>query len=315
MRSATLRHRLEYAGFRTLLLVLRALPERVALALGSGLGWLAGGALRMRRDVVDANLALAFPDRDERWRGRVAAESYRHLGREGVMAFRLGRAPARVVLERTDVDGLEALRDAVASGRGAVVVTGHLGNWEVGGAAVSVRGVAIDAVAFRQANPLFDDDLVRNRSRLGMRVVRKGDAPQAVLRALREGRVPALVADQDARRGGVFVDFMGVPAATARGPAVFALRAGADLFLGVALAREGRPRRYHVRLEPVRVERTGDVEEDVRRLTAAHTAALEAWVRRAPEQYFWQHRRWRTRPPEIRGTAAPSQEPAPPSPV
>lgn len=297
MRAPTLRHRLEYAGFRLLLLLLRTLPERVALALGSGLGALAGGVLRVRRDVVDANLALAFPGRDAAWRRRTAMDSYRHLGREAVMAFRLGRAPAELVVARTDVAGLDALKAAVASGRGAVVVTGHLGNWELGGAAVAVRGIEVDAVAFRQANPLFDADLVRNRGRLGMRVVRKGDAPGAVLRALREGRVPALVADQDARRGGVFVDFMGAPAATARGPAVFALRTGADLFLGVALAREGRPWRYHVLLEPVRVERTGDVEEDVRRLTAAHTAALEAWVRRAPEQYFWQHRRWRTRPP------------------
>ena len=315
MRTVTLRHRLEYAGFRAAVALLRALPERAALALGSGLGWLAGGLLGVRRDVVDANLALAFPDRPEAWRRRVAVESYRHLGREAVMTFRLGRAPAETVLARTDVAGLEALRASLAAGRGAVIVTGHLGNWELGGAAVAVRGLEVDAVAFRQANPLFDDDLVRNRARLGMRVVRKGDAPRDALRAVREGRVPGLVADQDARRGGVFVPFLGVPAATARGPAVFALRTGADLFLGVALARDGSPRRYDVRLEPVRVERTGDVDEDVLRLTAAHAAVLEARVREAPEQYFWQHRRWRTRPPGEPAGAPGTQEPLPPSPV
>src|SRR5690606_12735355 len=110
--------------------------------------------------------------------------------------------------------------------------------------------------------------------------------------------VPALLADQDARRAGVFVDFLGTPASTPRGPAVFALRAGVPLFLGTCVPRPGDPGRYLCDVEEVGVERTGELEEDVRRLTAAHAAALAARVRRWPEHYFWQHRRWRTAPPE-----------------
>jgi len=117
-----------------------------------------------------------------------------------------------------------------------------------------------------------------------------------VLRSLRAGRVAGLVADQDARRRGLFVDFLGTPASTARGPALFALRAGAPLFLGSCVALPDQPGRYRCEVEEIRVDRTGDLDEDVRRLTAAHAAALAERVRRMPEQYFWQHKRWKTRP-------------------
>lgn len=283
------------------MLLLRLLPERVAHALGSTLGWLGGVVFRVRRDVVDGNLGRAFPGLSERRRARIAVASYRHLGREAVATFRASREGRDAILRRTEVRGLEPLRRAVEEGRGAIIVTGHLGNWEIGGSSIAVRGLPVDAVAFRQRNRLFDRDLVRSRRRLGMEIIRIGAAPREVLRSLHRDRVPALVADQNVRRGGVFVDFFGTPAATARGPAVFSLRSGAPLFLGVALrvgVPGGRtvPARYEVHLEEISFERSGRLDEDVRRLTAAHTAALERWVRRFPEQYFWVHKRWKTRP-------------------
>jgi KDO2-lipid IV(A) lauroyltransferase len=301
--------------------VLGALPEPLALGFGELLGWIAGTVLRIRARTVRENLELAFPERDSGWRRRVARASYRHLGREGAATFRLGAATPERVRAATEVEGLERVRDAVAAGRGVVVVTGHLGNWEIGGAAVAVRGVPVDAVALVQANPLFDRELARTRARLGMRVIARGAAPREVLRSLRAGRLAALVADQNDRRGGLFVDFLGVAAATFRGPALFALRTGAPLFLGVALRRSRHPQRYRIVLEEVRVEPSGDLERDVERLTAAHADALARWVRAAPEQYFWQHRRWKTRPAQEgegrdRGIAWPGgQEPGARAPV
>ncbi len=305
----TLQHRVEYAAFRAALVVLRLLPERWALGLGGALGWLAGAVLRVRRDVADENLARAFPDRDRAWRDRVALASYRNLGREGVASFLFSEDSAVRVMERTpDPAGGERLLAALAAGRGAVLITGHFGNWEMAGAAAAARGVALDAVAVRQGNRLIDDELVRNRARLGISIIRRGDAPIQVIRTLRAGRVAGLVADQDARRGGVFVDFLGTPAATARGPALFALRAEAPLFLGSCIAMEGRPGRYLCEVEEITFDRTGHLDEDVRRLTAAHARALAQRVRRHPEHYFWQHRRWRTAPPE-RAETGPFEEP------
>jgi KDO2-lipid IV(A) lauroyltransferase len=200
------------------------------------------------------------------------------------------------VRERTEVIGIEAVREAVAEGKGLIVISGHMGNWEIGGASVAAHGIPFDVVAQRQRNPLFDADLVANRKRLGMTVIERREAPKKVLQALRDGRGVGVVGDQNVRHGGVFVEFFGKLASTARGTALFALRTGAPVFVGMVKRKPGFPQRYRVTLDPVDFEPTGDLEKDVLLLTEAHTRCLERKVKEAPEQYFWQHRRWKTRP-------------------
>jgi KDO2-lipid IV(A) lauroyltransferase len=305
------RHALEYGLFRALTGVLRVLPEGVALGLGALLGRFAGSVLRIRRADVDHHLAMAFPDRDAAWRAGVARASYAHLGREAVSTFRLADLDAEAVRVRTTVDGLEELESALAEGKGAVIVTGHLGNWEVAGACLSARGIPLDVVAKGMANRRFGEDLAATRARLGMRVVDMAVAPREVLRSLRAGRAVALVADQNARDQAVFVPFFGVPAATFRGPALFALRAGAPIFVGTCVRVAGRKPAYRGWAKRIDFTPSGDLEADMLRLTEAHTAALEEAVRQAPEQYFWQHKRWKTRPPGERpgGGGGGTQEP------
>jgi len=302
-RRPSLRHRLEFLGYRLAVGAVRLAPERLALRFGEAMGWLAGAVFRVRWGTVMDHLRKAFPERDDRWHGRLARASFRHLGRESVAAFRLGSMGPHEIRARTEVVGLEALQGAVAAGKGAIVVTGHFGNWEAGGTGLAVRGIPLDVVAKGQKNPLFDAELNRNRARMGMTVIERREAPRRVLRSLRAGRVVAIVGDQNVRRGGVFVDFFGRPASTARGTAVFALRTGCPIFMGFARREPGFPLRYRVSLDPVEFTPTGDMEEDAIRLTAAHTRYLEDQVRRAPEQYFWQHRRWKTRPGEEEGKA------------
>jgi KDO2-lipid IV(A) lauroyltransferase len=291
-------HAAEYVLFRTLSGLFRWAPEAWALRGGALLGWLAGVVLRIRRRDVDRHLLTAFPDAAPSWRRRVARGCYAHLGRESVAILRLALAEPEEIVARTDVSGLDELRACLDEGRGVVLVTGHLGNWEVGGAALSARGFPVDAVAKAMANRRFDEDLRSTRERLGMRIVDASVAPRAVLRALREGRIAALVADQNAGARGVFVPFFGRLASTARGPALFALRSGAPMVLGLCLRQPGWPQRYRIALRRIEVVDTGDLEGDVVRVTREHTAALESAARAAPEQYFWQHKRWKTHPPE-----------------
>ena len=301
MNPVSLGHRLEFMVFRVLSWMIVVLPEWVALSLCSALGWLGGVVFRIRRVDVDRHLAIAFPERDSAWRRRIARASYRHLAREAAMTFRFSLMDPQEVVRRTDMEGFEELRAAVEQGTGAVVVSGHLGNWEVAGASVAARGVPVDVVAHRQSNPLFDRYLVATRHRLGLTVIVKNDAFRLALRSLSAGRVAAFVADQNIRRRGVFVDFFGSPAATAKGPAVFALRSGAPVFLGTAVRLPGRLSRYEVKIERVPVRRDAPAQEAILELTQRHTSILEQRIREAPEQYFWQHRRWKTRPsPEPR---------------
>lgn len=290
-----LRHRVEYGLVLVARWLDRILGPRLSGGLAAAVGRLAYRVLRIRAEVTEDQLRRAFPDRDEAWIRRVAGESYAHLGREAMTLIRLSRLGREAVIAATDVDeGFEALASAVAEGRGAVVVTGHLGNWEIGGSGVAARRVPVDAVARPQKNPLVDRLINDARARLGMTVIPLGGATKRALRSLRAGRVVALVADQDARRRGLFVPFFGRPASSHRGPALLALRSGAPVFAAVALRQpDGR---YEIRLRHVPVPAHDDPEAQERELTAALAAALEAWVREAPGQYLWQHRRWKTRP-------------------
>lgn len=300
-RKPNPRHWGEYLLFRAFALLGQTLPEGWALALGDWGGWLVGEVLGIRRGVVEDQLRQAFPGTDSRWRRGLRRACYRHLGREAVAALRLGRLGPEEIRRRTTVEGLEAFEAAVAVGRGVILVTGHLGNWEIGGAALAARGVPLEVVAQRLRNPLIQEELERNRRRLGMKVILRGDAPREVLRALRSGMVVGILGDQDARKGGIFVDFFGRPASTARGPALFCLRAGAPLFLGVALREGGVGQHYRVVLEPVPFSPSGEVEADIYRWTERYTRLLEEKIRRAPAQYFWLHRRWKTPPAPAAG--------------
>lgn len=250
--------------------------------------------MRVRRGLVEENLRRAFPDADDARIARIAADSYRHLARESLATLAFGQHSAEEIRGLTRVVGLDALKAAIDRGRGVVMATAHFGNWEMGGACLAVRGIPTDAVVQRQRNPFVDRDITKVRDALGFRLIDRRHAPRLVTRALREGHVVGLLADQDASRSGVFVPFFGTPASTHRGPALFAIRSGAPLFFGVALrCPDGT---YECRSHEIDADRSGPLEEAVVRLTAACTRKLEEEIRGAPEQYFWLHRRWKTRP-------------------
>jgi Kdo2-lipid IVA lauroyltransferase/acyltransferase len=291
-------HRAEYAFFRFVQGMVTVLPEPVATVLGAALGWSAGVVFRLRRAVVDEQLAWAFPRRDRSWRDRVARESYMHLGREAVAMLRMGRMTREQVLARTAIPDFDTVQAAFERGGGVILLTGHFGNWEIAGAAFAARGIPMDAIVKGMANERFSAEINRARERLGMHVIDMLSAPKEVLRSLRRGRATAIVADQNAHRSGIFVPFFGRLAATVRGPAVFALRTGAPMFLVWPLRDPGWGQTYTVSVHPIPYESTGDQEADVRRLTEAFTQVLEEGVRSAPGQYFWQHKRWKRRPPE-----------------
>ena len=272
------------------------LPERAALGLCSVLGWFVGVVLRVRRVDTDRHLEIAFPERDSAWRRRAARASYIHFSREAAMTIRLAQMQPEEIVRRTEIVGLEAFQDAAAAGKGAVMISGHLGNWEVAAASVAVRGVPMDVAAHLQKNPLIYRHMVERQDRLGLTVLVKNEAFRLVPQALAAGRIVALIADQNIRKRGVFVDFFGKAAATARGPALFALRTGAPVFLGVAVRKQGYPSRYGVIIERVRVEEGARGADAIRDLTRRHVSILESHIREAPRQYFWQHRRWKTRP-------------------
>ncbi len=288
-------HKAEYALARTLERTVSTLPEHASDVFGRNIGRLIHG-LRLRAEVVRENLRLAFPDEDEGWYSRTTSAAYQHLGREAVAMLRMSKLGEGDVIERTLATGWEEMEELRSLGRGVLLVTGHYGNWEIAAAAVAARGVPIAAIVRRQGNRLVDERLQELRRKLGVETIYQGDAPSRVPRILRANGVVGIVGDQDARRSGIFVPFFGRPASTHRGPALFAMRLGAPVLACIARRLPGDDVRYELIGEKVDVVRTDDLDRDVRVLTAELASRLERQVRLDPAQYFWFHRRWKTRP-------------------
>ncbi|MFQ5680188.1 MAG: lysophospholipid acyltransferase family protein, partial [Gemmatimonadota bacterium] len=268
---------------------LAALPEEVAVRLGAGIGGVAYRPLRIRRGTVERQLRAAFPGRPERWVRAVARACYRHFGREAVATLRIGRAGPPALLERlvNPEEPAATYERCASAGGGALVVTGHLGNWELAGACLAALGLPVTAVVRRRETGA-ERRLAELRERLGIESVPMSAAPGRLRAALAEGRTVALVADQHAAARGIAVPFLGRPASTFLGPARLALALRAPLFFG-ALLREGSA--YRAVLRPIPAPEPGRGAE--RELTRRWVAVLEEAVRDHPEQYFWFHRRWK----------------------
>ena len=288
-------HRAEFALARSLERAVAALPERAADRFGAAVGRRIH-SLGIRRETVTENLRIAFPEATEEWIAATRLAAYEHLGREAAAMLRLSKLDARAVVERTTTSGWDEVVDSLSLGRGLLLVTGHYGNWEIAAATVASRGVPIAAIVRRQGNRLVDERLQQLRNNLGVETIYQGKAPASVPRILRSNGVVGIVGDQDARRSGVFVPFFNRLASTHRGPALFALRLGAPVFSCIARRLPGEDVRYEIIGRRVEYERTGDLDRDVLSLTTELAARLEKEVRVAPEQYFWFHKRWKTRP-------------------
>lgn len=290
--------RLEYHALRVVSTALRPLGWRGASRVGAFVGGLGWWPLRIRADRVARAIRACFPDFDEARVRRTARTSYRNLGRVAVTAIVLSRLGRRGVLAAfAEPVGWELLERAHAAGRGVVLVSGHLGHWELCAAYIAARGVPVDAIAMHMANPLSDDFFRRTRERLGISVVFDDEAVRRIPRAFREGRAVGFLSDQGAKGlASTYVPFFGRPARTPRGAAVFALRAELPVLFVVAIRQDDGRYRFHA--EEVPVERSGDREADVDALVRRYTQVLERFVTRYPEQYFWQHRRWRRQPPD-----------------
>ena len=303
MSTATLSHYAQYYGIRGAAAALRRLSFERAGAIGEHIGMLGYRPLGVRRAVVERQVAAAFPGLSEQEVTRIARASYANLGRTTIETALLptySRDEILSLVERTE--GWEHVEQAFAQGRGVMFVSGHLGNWELGGSYVAARGVPLEVVARRMENPLFDRYLNETRQSIGMTVIHDADAVRRVPRAMREQHGVAFLVDQGAvGLASTWVPFFGRYAKTPRGPAVFALRLKTPLVFACALRQPGG--RFVMYFEPIPVETTGTLDADVDRIVASYTSTLERWVRRAPEQYFWHHRRWKHQrpgtPPEL----------------
>jgi KDO2-lipid IV(A) lauroyltransferase len=292
-RSA-LRDRLELAAYLVLRLLFRALSARAADRIGRGAGHLYSLLDRRRRNLVSANLALAFPEMPPDEVRRVAREVFAHFGGLAADLLRSETEPVESLLSRVEIVGMEHARAAAGSGRGVFFATPHIGNWEWAALVTGAYGFPVTVVARPLDNPLLDTRLRAMRERTGCRVVSKREAARTLLKTLRSGGLVGILADQRARPpDAVVVPFFGRPAWTTTSIARFVEKTGA-LVLPVVCLRVAPGRYRLVYSAPIDVASLPPEGREVEPLTALVTALVEEQVRAAPEQWLWLHDRWRS---------------------
>jgi KDO2-lipid IV(A) lauroyltransferase len=293
-----LRFLLESLAFGTLLRIAGLVPRRILLGLGS-----LGGMLfycfdaRHRRIGLD-NLAMAFGEHLEpRGARRILRACWRHFGRITLDSLAFPRLGRESVGKLVHYEGLEHLSAAYERGKGVLLFSGHFGHWELTALMQGFLGYPLALVTRPLDNPRLERLLARLRGGSGNRIIHKRNAVREILKALQSKIGVAIVIDQDALDGGIFVPFFGRPASTTPTLGLLAVRTGAAVLPTFSLPNPDGS--YRIVYEPViDWESTGNRDDDVRRLTEHCTAIIERWVRKHPELWLWIHRRWKTQPQE-----------------
>jgi len=268
-------------------------PYRFGVWAGGAIGLIGYCLLHRERNRTLAHLTLAYPDKGRPWIRRTAQQCFIHLGKSVLETMLITpRHLDRII----DVKGGENLQAAMQQGKGAVFVTGHIGNWEMMGHVVSSRFPLSVVAAPLEPEPV-NDMIVGLRARMGVRTILRGrpGASRELIRVFKENRILGILIDQDTDVESAFVDFMGRPAWTPTAAASMALKFGAPMIYGYI--HRNRDNRHTVTIEgPLDMVRTGDLERDIVLNTAMLTKKIEASIRKDPEQWVWMHRRWRRQP-------------------
>lgn len=255
---------------------------------GRAVAAVAYSGLRIRRNVVETQIRASFPDRDDGWVRQTARACYRHFGEEfGLLGAGVRAAREAIGRVRDPGSAGEAL-SRIGGKQGAVIVTGHLGNWELAGSYLATSGVPLTAVARRQGGR-FGSRLNAFRSEIGLEILDQDAGVRPLYRALRSGRCVALAADQFLWSGEP-IPFLGRSARWRLGPARLAISANVPLVFG-SLVREGEG--YLIEVKPIAEDALA--AGDPVTATRVWVSILEKAVRERPEQYFWFHRRWKER--------------------
>jgi Kdo2-lipid IVA lauroyltransferase/acyltransferase len=265
------------------------MPRDKALKLGERLGRLGFRVARRARTTALRNLLLVYGDSlTKAERLALTQKVFEHFGRVTLDFYRSAmRGDDDILSMVTEIEGWEHVSQALASGKGIIGVSSHLGNFEIFARYGARRGVPITGVARDPSDPVFGALVKKIRARGGYDVVSKGSASvRKLFVALKKGEALALLPDQNS--GDLFVPFLGIPAGTTNGPAVLALRTGAPIIASYCVMKPDKT--YKIVIHPPLWPEANESESS---LMARVNLALEEGIRQYPEQYLWLHNRWK----------------------
>ncbi len=292
-----MREYLEYGLVRTVAGCLGRMPRGMARLLARGLAFAVYTCFGRLRRVGERNLEMALPGLSSKTRKEILKRVYLHLGWQLVEFCRMARYTAENTHDWIRTEGLEHYLAAKARGKGVLILTGHLGAWELSAFYHSLVGHPMGMIIRNLDNRPLDEYVNGIRSMHGNFTISKDDFGRGLLKAVRSGKTVGILMDTNMTPPqGEFVKFFGIDACTGTGLAHLARQTGAAVLPGFMLW-EPSERRYVLRFGPeVEIPHTADKAADILEGTRRATAVIEAWIRRYPDQWLWIHRRWKTRP-------------------
>jgi len=287
---------LVFWGLKGAALFSRVLPWKVGIWLGGRLGIVSSYLLTKERKRAKENLAAALGDeKSPKELAAILRSSFENLGKGLIEILKMSHLRREELEALVVFEGEEHLKRAYAEGKGVILITGHIGNWELLGAVLALRGYPLSVIAAPLYDPRIDEWIARSRERFGVQTISRGtpSSSRKILSVLRGKEVLGLLIDQDTRTEGVFVDFFNRKAYTPSGAAGLALRSGAIVLTCFIVRLPGNYHRIILR-EPLEMISSGEHDRDLLLNTAVFTRAIEDCVRQHPDQWVWMHRRWKT---------------------
>jgi len=274
-------------------LFINLLPEGVALWLGRQLGRVVFRLDWVHRKVALENLHIAFgEEKPEKELFGIARRTFENLGMVAVEFFRIPGMDTETYKKKVEMEGVEEALKVLDKKKGALLLLGHFGNWELMALMSKVIEKPILVIAKSIKQKRIDQWITRIRKMVGLELIPPKNATPKVIKALSQNEVVGILFDQRGKRSrGVWADFFGRKVPTTSGLAVMAIKSGAPV-LPVFMIRNGFQKHRLIVKEPLELIHTGDLRKDVEANTQLFNDILESIIRQYPDQWFWVHRRW-----------------------
>jgi KDO2-lipid IV(A) lauroyltransferase len=251
--------------------------------------------INYRKNVVEKNLSIAFPDKDQKWKDFIRKKSLQNIGR---VLVEFPRQPyyvkSREIKDIVKIEkGLNLLEEIKKSG--GIIVSGHISSWEMCGTGLSYCLNGLTSLAYRQKNEKVNKIITQIREQSGIKIIYHDQPLKYFINALKNREVISFLVDQNAlKHRGYFVDFFGLKASTVNFPAKLVAKYKVPILVSYIYFNE-EDKKYYITVERLEYQQGTAEEETAFNITQAYTKKIEEYVRKHPDQYLWVHKRWKTR--------------------
>ena len=282
-----LKYRITYNSLKLLSNLVQSLNPRKQYYYANKLGSICYQLLKIRQKEARKNISIAFPKLSEKKRENILKDTYRFFIYSSMQFLSL---PKSITHGNISVNGTQYLKEALDKNKGVLLVSGHFGLWELILGWFGINKYSLLLIGQKQKNVGADRFINELRKNNGIKILPRKSSLELMYSALENNDILTLASDQDAKKSGIFVNFFGVKASTPKGAALFHLKSKSPIIF-VTCHMESI-NKYILNIEPVKTQNKSDIES----ITISYTRLLENVIKKHPEQYFWFHRRWKTKP-------------------